>query len=132
MELIGRIGVDSGQMMLVDPCYLSDWYANDYPGEDEAGDFSYDGACKTTLSAKSGTLFDGIAAVCSTGYGDGNYPVYVTYEDGRIASMTIIFIGDPEDQESEEEEDNYCENCCDILDNIYDTHCSSCESNSEE
>jgi hypothetical protein len=29
-ELIGHIGVDSGQVMIVDPCYLSKWEDNDF------------------------------------------------------------------------------------------------------
>ena len=30
MELIGYVGVDSGQVMIVDPCYLGDWKDNDF------------------------------------------------------------------------------------------------------
>lgn len=29
-ELIGHIGVDSGQVMIVDPCYLSEWEDNEF------------------------------------------------------------------------------------------------------
>lgn len=29
-KLIGRIGVDSGQILIVDPCYLSDWKDNEF------------------------------------------------------------------------------------------------------
>lgn len=30
MELIGYVGVDSGQVMIVDPCYLNQWNDNDF------------------------------------------------------------------------------------------------------
>lgn len=30
MELIGYVGVDSGQVMIVDPCYLSEWKDNEF------------------------------------------------------------------------------------------------------
>lgn len=117
---IGRIGVDSGQMMLVDPCYVKD-FVNTSPldltnnGMIYAGEFSYGGACSATLSDKqSGILEDGIAAVCSTGFGDGSYAVYVTYSDEgaygkRISEMRIVFIGDDEDDEDEE-----CFYCCHV------------------
>ena len=29
-ELIGYVGVDSGQVMIVDPCYLGDWKDNEF------------------------------------------------------------------------------------------------------
>lgn len=29
-ELIGYVGVDSGQVMIVDPCYLGEWEDNDF------------------------------------------------------------------------------------------------------
>ena len=118
--LIGSIGVDSGQMMLCDPCYVKD-FVNTEPldltnnGEKYTGEFSYGGACNATLSDKSaGILEDGIAAVCSTGFGDGSYNVYVTYsnEGGwgkRVSEMRIVFIGDEVEDEDEE-----CFYCCHV------------------
>ena len=29
-ELIGYIGIDSGQVLIVDPCYLSNWKDDEY------------------------------------------------------------------------------------------------------
>ena len=110
---IGRIGVDSGQMMLVDPCYVRDWV--DTPnlslnnnGSHYDGEFSYGGACAATLSDKQAGILGefGSAAVCATGFGDGAYAVYVTYSDQgawgkRISEMRIVFIGDDEDDDDE-------------------------------
>lgn len=129
-ELIGHIGVDSGQMMLVDPCYLDSWSTDDEfafdassRDEPENTDFSYAGACNVTLSRKlAATLEQGTAAVCATGFGDGQYPVYVEFSDEgswgrRVKSMTIVFIGDDEDEE--------CANCGDR--NHYIGHDGPCE-----
>lgn len=35
MEKIGECGVDSGQLMIVDPCYLKDWKDNEFKLERE-------------------------------------------------------------------------------------------------
>jgi len=113
-KLIGHVGVDSGQMMLADPCYVDgDNFVDDREngfdiGENREGPYplSYEGACNASMSEnQAGVLsfhagHEGAAVVCSTGYGDGVYPVYVEYtsdqETGswgrRVKSMTIEFI----------------------------------------
>ena len=88
-QLIGRFGVDSGQAMVGDPCYLESW------GQDN--EFNYDKACDVTIKNKFGVLSHGMSVVFETGYGDGAYPVYAELnEDGRVARITIDFIGDLE------------------------------------
>lgn len=110
-ELIGHIGVDSGQMLLTDPCYIdSIWEkvdeldfgeADENGHHTETGETNYNGACRASMSARqAGILGHGAMAVCSSGLGDGSYPVYVEYSDEgawgkRIKSMTIVFIEDP-------------------------------------
>lgn len=143
---IGVIGVDSGQVLICDPCYIdSEWkkedfqdirryryiadgsvlqYGVDFPRFDvvipkynktmneilEAKEavlieeeiptehpFSYNACCKKTLSGdQDGQLkfdsgFSGVAVVSNTGYGDGLYPVYAQYEDGRVKKIIIEF-----------------------------------------
>jgi len=96
---IGMIGVDSGQIMIVDPCYLKDWKNNEYKGQTiRTGDFSYDGACRETVSKEKagelGLLPDGssaMAVVAASGYGDGLYDVFATYKGGRIKEIQIKF-----------------------------------------
>ena len=75
---IGECGVDSGQILLIDPCYV-------YKGDD------YDECCKVTLSEdKAGETTLGV--VTSTYSGDGVYPVYAsTDEHGAIMSVEIVF-----------------------------------------
>ena len=110
-ELVGYVGVDSDQMMLGDPCYFDEWGGGDFTsaGEDAPpnGAFDYDGACRATLAeAKAGVLGNGMSIVCRSGFGDGQYPVYIEISDEgdwgqRVKSMTIVFIDDQEDDDDE-------------------------------
>lgn len=127
---IGHIWVDSGQMMLGDPCYLSDWGGNEF-ANDRPGEYSYAGACTATLSDKSTGIIgtdhrgprEGLAAVFATGYGDGSYPVKVTYNsEGRVVAVTVLFDIDPD-------EDAECGHCGDVLaaEEIEDGLCFECQ-----
>lgn len=113
--LIGHCAVDSGQIMLVDPCYVTD---NAFVGMDTepfAADlpkpypFSYNGACSASCSEESaGQIGRGTAVVASSGYGDGRYPVYATYVDAgefgtRVASVRIEFIAPAEGDDDYED-----------------------------
>lgn len=100
---IGVVGVDSGQVLICDPCYIdSEWQKREFT--DDAGvigEFSYNGACKATLSEitpGSGQLHyrlghAGAGVASRTGWGDGEYPVYANIDDktGRVRSLTIKF-----------------------------------------
>lgn len=99
IKQIGMVGVDSGQIIVTDPCYLgSEWVNNEYD-DGEKGDFSYGGACKTSddpdklggqLNYRKGHA--GAGVVVRSGYGDGYYPVYALYNDeGRVAKLIIDF-----------------------------------------
>jgi hypothetical protein len=106
--LAGHIGVDSGQVMVCDPCYV-------LPDVNEEGEnlregwkpeFPYGKACGwdevpdeerksvRPISFKMG--HEGAAVVCDSGYGDGYYPVYVKFEDKgpwgvRVVAMMVDF-----------------------------------------
>ena len=120
-EYIGSIGVDSGQMMLADPCYVKDFADDNSDAEGvmklmEAmkdgsdNSFSYIGACsQSNTPQQAGVLVNDIGAemgvVCSSGFGDGGYPVYVKRHDfgewgKRVVEMKIEFVND--EQESED------------------------------
>lgn len=96
---IGTVCVDSGQVMICDPCYIdSQWEKVPvFPGDnftqqcaDNKDQFNYLGACHASLSENmAGPI--GLAVAASSGYGDGEYPVYATYEGGRVKSLTIKF-----------------------------------------
>lgn len=95
-KLVGHVGVDSGQVIVIDPCYLQEWKPGDYMGSgpEEDPKNSYDEACKvTTRGVRAGEMKTLSAVVSSTGYGDGNYPVYANLlPNGRVASLTIKFV----------------------------------------
>lgn len=97
-KIIGEAGVDSGQLMVVDPCYAIDTV-------DRA---AYDRMCKQTLRPeKAGkttlTGIQGDAIVFSSGFGDGCYPVVAKYEDcgawgTRITEVRILMGEDMTEQ----------------------------------
>lgn len=113
LTLVGEVGVDSGQLMLTDPCYVNgegfkddahdsagvDLNAQEAPREDGYS-YSYGGACAASANALGGgplkySLGHLGAGVCvSTGFGDGSYPVYVEYdkETGRVARVVVDFM----------------------------------------
>lgn len=94
----GRFGVDSGQAMVGDPCYLDQWKTNEgekWELDGKIGQYCYQGASATTIANNYGELGMGSAVVFSTGYGDGYYPVFVQLnEDGRVSKVVIDFEGD--------------------------------------
>jgi len=91
-ELLGHIGVDTSQVVIMDPEYLRGYdsgYFDDFFGK----------CCDITSSSKRGDAIpydlggEGKAVVAETGYGDGTYPVYAEYdEDGRIRRIIIDIV----------------------------------------
>ncbi len=104
LEYAGSISVDSGQAIVGDPCYLSDYDPNtkeEWNLEGKEGQYSYQGISATTIASNFGSIGDGLAVAFSTGYGDGSYPVYVkTNSDGRV-SMVVIDFDNNLDEEQE-------------------------------
>jgi hypothetical protein len=100
LELIGSFGVDSGQAMVGDPCYLDEWKTNrdeEWDLAGKIGQYSYQGASATTIDSSAGVLGNGRSVVFNTGYGDGVYPVYAEFnDDGRVARIVIEFVSDEE------------------------------------
>lgn len=92
---VGFVAVDSGQIMMIDPCYVLE-------GDD------YESACKATLESENSagqmthTSSTRLGVCTSTGWGDGQYPVYATVQDHgpgglggkRVKSITIEFMED--------------------------------------
>lgn len=114
-EYVGSFGVDSGQVMIGDPCYLTQWVDEMSKGEEFNGKlekpypYTYNGACSATIAQSAGVLGEmghneGHAIAVSTGYGDGCYPVYIEKNhEGRVKSITIEFMTDEvEDDEDDE------------------------------
>ncbi len=92
-EQVGVIGVDAGLCWIGDPCYCVTPDANSHPaptwskfcallGDDDVHQWNY---------APLGHA--GLGVSVSTGYGDGEYPVYVVRRAGRIAGVFVDFMG---------------------------------------
>lgn len=113
MELreIGAVGVDSGQVMVGDPCYLSDWKDDNFTGKEDKAqpyDFSYSGACNATLSdERGGELGRGLAVASSTNYGDGCYPVFQVRDGDEIVGLFIQFGPEIDEDDYEDEDDEF-------------------------
>jgi len=113
-NLVGHCPVDSGQLMITDPCYLdSHWEKEEFDGESsDYFNYSYLGCCNQTLKGDGGEIFGlnregnfglnkegklsdiSLGVVSRTGWGDGHYPVYakVDEETGRVRELKIIFM----------------------------------------
>lgn len=64
-DLLGYVSVDSGQLMIADPCRVTG-----------------DGALNDLTEAS--VKFD-------TAYGDGHYPVFGHFEDGKLVGISCLF-----------------------------------------
>jgi hypothetical protein len=103
LVLAGHFGVDSGQAMVGDPCYLDDWKTNEgeeWNLEGKVGEYSYQGVSATTIESNYGEVGRFSAVAFSTGYGDGVYPVYVQMnDDGRVSKVVIDFEGNLDEEQ---------------------------------
>lgn len=109
-EQVGMAGVDSGQMMIIDPAHLSKWVDdNEVNYEDfetlynkavENNELSYFGACGTTGGKEKAGILSDLAAVSSTGYGDGHYPVYKMRDSkNALVGYWIDFLGSDDEED---------------------------------
>ena len=103
VELIGEVAVDSGQLMITDPCYIDGEWRREHvtsigmngPNDTAVFSYSYDGACRSTGSESGyGNLsfmkgYKGAGVVFATAWGDGMYPVYAEKHDGRNVRIYI-------------------------------------------
>ena len=99
---VGDVSVDSGQVIIVDPCYIMDGAYDDAPVHDprDHKTAGYGHPCEVTLSDKGYGQFPvkgyATAIASGSGYGDGNYPVYgEVNEHGRVVALHIYFDEDP-------------------------------------
>ena len=97
IKQVGNVAVDSGQIMITDPCYLGDYKANEFTGEEDdpidPEDFSYNTVCKMTIQKNPfGQISRKCVFVSSTLCGDGNYPVYAILDEyGKPKQLIIDF-----------------------------------------
>lgn len=109
---IGEVGVDSGQLVVCDPCYIdSEWKKEDLDFEQDGSvkpkeNFSYPAVCALTLGPRQGEEIKensgqlnykmghaGVGVAFPSGYGDGCYPVYATFNDEGRCMLVEIDMG---------------------------------------
>lgn len=106
-KLVGRVGVDSGQIMIVDPCYAVHEEGDTRETTLEQHGFGYKAICHATTDMSkvwpelgpfkgddSGVaeLGRSLAVVTGNFGGDGVFPVYAEFGDnGMVRSLTVEF-----------------------------------------
>jgi len=81
---LGTFGVDSGQVLIVDPCYLDKWKDGEVNFDVDGYENSYDEACKLTTEVNQFGGRHSIGGVVSeTGLGDGEYEVEAVISDDK-------------------------------------------------
>ena len=91
----GSVSVDSGQIMIVDPCYIGNEFDNNghydvWEPERYKGQLNYQGVSAVSIAENYGQAAE--AVISSSGYGDGTYPVEVRLnEDNRVVELRISF-----------------------------------------
>ncbi|AND39598.1 DUF4241 domain-containing protein [Cytobacillus oceanisediminis] len=80
LERIGSVGVDSGMLMITDPCYVK-----------EATDEKCEEIYEATKEEGAAQILNSYALGFNTAYGDGIYDVYAKKdENGRIIKVEIV------------------------------------------
>lgn len=90
-ELLGTFGVDSGQVLITDPCYLHSWVDREFVPGTRDDSYSYSGACSTSLNERGGGTIgighDGVVSMTATG--DGVYRVYKCFNGDEFVGLYI-------------------------------------------
>lgn len=94
---IGTVGVDAGMLYLGDPCYVIDAELGKKPWDEFLRELyasrpEGNGASYWIATGKTGWRSFPAGVVVTTGYGDGEYPVFAEInEEGRVMSVTVNF-----------------------------------------
>jgi hypothetical protein len=80
---IGSVGVDSGQVIILDPCYA--------PQVDYKAVLDMTGGKTVAPFSPEEWRALGCGVASRTQYGDGIYPVFALYRDGEIVGLEIRF-----------------------------------------
>jgi|TARA_R110001583_G_scaffold27717_7_gene98766 hypothetical protein len=93
---IGSIGVDGGMCWIGDPCYVlpddASQRLNLWNKLLKAMENKLYTSMNYITKNISNKYAEGLGVCVTTGYGDGEYPVYAEIEDNTIKSVTIVFV----------------------------------------
>ena len=97
-QFIGCVPVDSGQLVVVDPCHLADWKGGDWEEKKKKQNNDYGGVAQVTMKKCHGeyTLMKRpkernhlVATI--TGGGDGLFPVFAVFKYGELVRLEVRF-----------------------------------------
>lgn len=94
-QLVGHVDVDSGQVILTDPCYVDEGFSYDEMLKGWGAHFGGDVEREHAMPGPRD-----LGVVVQTAWGDGSYPVYAEIQGGRVMRVTVEF-DDPEGEEDE-------------------------------
>jgi transcriptional regulator with XRE-family HTH domain len=98
-EFVGYVPVNSGQIIMADPCYLDDWNGGDYELCKKRQTNDYGRVADITLENRYGEYrlmkrskdrINHIVASTAPG-GDGMYPVFAIYKNGEFVRLEVRF-----------------------------------------
>jgi len=92
-----ELGVDSGTMSVIDDAFYrrTNGSVEEFESDETAQDCFTDKCYQLTDDNRVGLFTYGnqkVGVVCSSGVGDGCYPLYVVEKDGEIVAMKISFM----------------------------------------
>lgn len=98
---IGHVGVDSGSLMIGDPCYfIDDNWSDEHYNQIVCGNWSHSLKVKFDKPADINSAHEGKGIIFNSGLGDGVYDVYARFTEcfgRRIAEIRIDFGIEDED-----------------------------------
>ncbi len=112
--LIGLAGVDSGCVIVGDPCYVIDDRLPEHPTWDEVVDASFDEKGHQVTDKHGAPVVNVNGTfIIGTPYGDGSYPVYAELNDNNeVVSVRIdLEYDEHEDEDQCSECDRYIDDC---------------------
>lgn len=91
-KYIGNVHVESGRLLLIDPCNLKNWQPGIYDPTFPLPLNHYDEAQKLADTEPwHGRMFDDCAVVVTPADGAGPYPVYAYFtEDGLLVKVAVV------------------------------------------
>ncbi len=95
-KLVGHVDVDSGQVILTDPCYVDEGFSYSELLEGWGARF---GGSVEREHAIPGPRDLGV--VVETAWGDGSYPVYAEIQGGRVMRVMVEFDEYPDEDEED-------------------------------
>ena len=95
---VGEALVDSGQLMIIDPCYVTgDSFTDEHYSDGSVGLHGRTPGVYETIKDGPAQFHGGVAFL--TCWGDGSYPVYAQFKNGRVTRVMVDT--DPKEDDDE-------------------------------